>query len=589
MNHSLSQELYIFFKQNSIQMKKLFQKLIVTGAIIAGSIGAISAQNANVQVIHNCADPAAAAVDVYVDGTLTLPSFAFRTATPFLSLPSGMTYSIAVAPPHSTSVSQAIATFSVGPLSADSSYIVIASGVLDTLNFASNPEELNRSFTLDVIAHALTASPNPANVALGVFHGSTDAPAVDVDLTGGATLVPDIEYGQFQGYLSVPATWYPISIAPTGTSTYVANYTADLSSLADSSVLVLASGFLDSTAGHYGSFELIAVLANGTVINLPLQQQSLVQVIHNAPDPAADTVDVYLDGVRAIPGFAFRTATPFIPVLSNVNHTIAVAPNHSTSVSQALATFNNINLLPDSNYVVTASGVVGTGFAANPEGISTAFTLLVKQGAELHAQTAGNFDFFVIHGSPDAPTVDVRVEQNNALIVTDASYKAQTAYLGVPAGSYVLDVQDSTGTTTLARYDAPLAAFTDSSAVVLASGFLDPAANNNGPAFGLWVALPSGGNLIPLTNATGINNISDKIGLKYYPNPTSGLLNVSFNSPSAATINITDLSGNVVKAMTGNQGNNTLAINVNDLSDGMYIMHLVTSAGSTNEKFTLIK
>ena len=571
-------------------MKKLFQTLLLTGAIITGSIGAVSAQNAKVQVIHNCADPAAAAVDVYVNGNLTLPSFAFRTATPFLSLPSGVTYSIAVAPPNSTSVSQAIATFSVGPLSADSSYIVVASGVLDTMSFAANPEQINRSFTLDVIAHALTASPNPANVALGVFHGSTDAPAVDVDLTGGATLVSNIAYGQFQGYLSVPATWYPISIAPAGSSTYVANYTADLSSLADSAVVVLASGFLDSTVGHYGSFELIAVLANGTVINLPLQQQSLVQVIHNAPDPAADTVDVYLDGAKAIPGFAFRTATPFIPVLSNVNHSIAVAPNHSTSVSQALATFNNINLQPDSNYVVTATGLVGmTGFAPNPEGISTAFTLLVKEGAELHAQTAGNFDFFVIHGSPDAPTVDVRVEQNNALIVNGASYKAQTNYLSVPAGSYVLDVQDSTGTTTLARYDASLAALTDSSAVVLASGFLDPAANNNGPTFGLWVALPSGGNLIPLTNATGIKNISNEIGLKYYPNPTTGLLNVSFNSPSAATINITDLSGNTVKALTGNEGNNSLSINVNDLSDGMYIMHILTSAGSTNEKFTLIK
>jgi hypothetical protein len=569
-------------------MKKLFKKLFVTGTIIAGSIGAISAQNASVQVIHNCAAPAADSVDVYVDGTLTLTSFAFRTATPFISLPAGVTYNIGIAAAHSTGVADTLKNFAVGPLSSDSSYILVASGVVGT-GFAANPNSISTALSLDVIAHALTSATTPGNVSLGVFHGVTDAPAVDVDLTRGATLVSDIEYGQFQGYLSVPATWYPISIAPTGTQTYVANYTADLSSLADSAVVVLASGFLTPASNNNGpAFGLIAVLPNGTVINLPLQQQSLVQVIHNAPDPAADTVDVYVDGAKAIPSFAFRTATPFIPLLSNVNHSIAVAPNHSTSVSQALATFNNINLQPDSNYVVTASGVVGSGFAPNPEGISTAFTLLVKEGAELQAQTAGNFDFFAIHGSPDAPTVDIRVE-GGPIIVNDASYTAQTGYLRVPAGTYTLDVQDSTGTITIARYSAPLGAFTDSSAVVLASGFLDPAANNNGPAFGLWVALPSGGNLIPLTNTTGIKNISNEIGLKYYPNPASGQLNVSFVSPSPATVNITDLSGNVVESLAGSQGKNSLDINVNGLSEGMYILHVVTSAGSSNEKFAVIK
>jgi biopolymer transport protein ExbD len=38
--------------------------------------------------------------------------------------------------------------------------------------------------------------------------------------------------------------------------------------------------------------------------------------------------------------------------------------------------------------------------------------------------------------------------------------------------------------------------------VAVASGFLSPSNNSNGPAFGIWVALPSGGDLIPLPIAT---------------------------------------------------------------------------------------
>jgi hypothetical protein len=567
-------------------MKNFFKNVLTTGLLVAGSLTSFAIGTANVQVIHNCAAPGADTVDVYVNGTLALPSFAFRTATPFLTLPSGITFNIGVAPAHSTSVADTLKNFAVGPLATDSNYIVIASGVVGT-GFAANPNSISTALNLNVIAHALTTG-TPGNVALGVFHGATDAPAVDVDLTGGATLVSNIEYGQFQGYLSIPATWYPISIAPTGTQTYVANYTANLSSLGDSSVLVLASGFLTPSANNNGpAFALIAVLANGTVIKLPLQQQSLVQVIHNAPDPAADTVDVYVDGAKAIPDFAFRTATPFIPLLSNVNHTVAVAPAHSTSVSQAIATFPNINLLPDSNYVVTASGVVGTGFAANPEGISTAFTLLIQQGAELHATSSGNFDFFAIHGSPDAPTVDISAE-GVGILLNDVSYKAQSGYFRVPATSYVLDVLDSTGSTVLARFDAPLGAFADSSAVVLASGFLSPSANNNGPGFGLWVALPSGGNLIPLTNTTGIKTISNATGLKYYPNPTSGSLNVTSESNSLSNINVMDLNGNVLKTVSVN-GGNSIQLNVSDLSEGMYILHTVTAAGTADEKFTIIK
>lgn len=564
-------------------MKHLFKSILICAGIAAST--GLTAQTANLQVIHNCADPAAASVDVYVNGTLALDNFAFRSATGFLSLPAGVALNVGVAPATSMSAADTLKNFTLGPLQADSSYIVVASGVVAT-GFAANPNGKSTAFDLKVIDHAKTAS-GAGTVSFAVFHGVTDAPGVDVNLSTGGNLVSNAQYGDASGYLTVPPTWYPIDIAPAGVSTPLVQYVADLSGLGGKSALVIASGFLTPSSNNNGpSFAILAVLADGTVVTLPQQQQSYVQVIHNSPDPAADSVDVYVDGTKAIPNFKFRTATPYIQLLSNVNHTVAVAPANSTNVSQAIATFPNIMLDPDSSYVVTASGVVGSGFAANPDGRSTAFTLLIKPNARRQASSSGEFDFFVIHGAPDAPSVDVSVEVPSILAVNNASYTDQTGYLPVPVGSYVFDLQDSAGSTTLKRYLADLSSLGGQSGVALASGFLNPANNNNGPSFGIWVALASGGNLIPLSDVTGIKDITNEIGLSLYPNPASSKINVSLTG-QANTVEVMNLTGAVVKTINANGAEN-ITINTSDLSAGIYTMHITTRNGVANAKFTVM-
>ena len=59
------------------------KKLIFTMLLFAMTT-TITAQTARVQVIHNSADAAAELVDVYLNETLLIPNFAFRTASPFV-------------------------------------------------------------------------------------------------------------------------------------------------------------------------------------------------------------------------------------------------------------------------------------------------------------------------------------------------------------------------------------------------------------------------------------------------------------------------------------------------------------------------
>lgn len=549
---------------------------------------------AKVQVLHNCADPAAASVDVYIDGNLALDNFAFRTGTPFINLLAGVNHTIAVAPPTSTSVSQALVSFPNINLAANQNYIVAASGVVGS-GFAVNPDAVSTTFTLKVIPNAQLSATNPSKVDFAVLHGVTDAPAVDVKVSnGGPTLVSNAKYQDATGYLSVNPTWYPIDITPAGSSLVVASYVADLSSLTGGSALVFASGFLTPALNNNGpAFGLYALLANGTVLQLPVQTFAHVQVLHNCADPIADSVDVYINGVKALDNFAFRTATPFIDLLAGVEHNVGIAPKTSTSASDAIWS-DSYTLNADENYILTASGVVGTGFAANPDGKNTSFDVLVKPLAQQAAAMMTNVDFFAIHGATDAPTVDISAV-GFGTIINNAAYGDQTAYLQVPGGAYQLSVKDSSGNTTIVTYTADVTALAGKSAVVLASGFLNPAANNNGAAFGLFVALPEGGQFIELPVVSSINDAQQQLSsITAFPNPTNGVLNISFNQDAEADykVQLFDVRGAMVKELNLGRvaaGKQQIALDVNDLNNGLYTANVTSNGGNQTLRFSVVR
>jgi len=471
-------------------MKKITLLLMITGASFFSNLTA-KAQTAELQVIHNAADPAAATVDIYVDGTLTLNDFAFRSASPFVSLPAGISLNIGVAPPSSSSVNDTIKNFEV-MLSSGQRYVAIANGVLDTSTFASNPDGISTGFTLFIQDNIRSAAGSGTEVDFIVLHGATDAPAVDVMARNVATLVDNAPYGAITPYITVPASSYTLDVTPAAGSPIVASFLADLSSLGGGTAVVFASGFLDPSGNQNGeAFGLFAALANGTVVPFPATSTARLQIIHNAADPAAATVDVYVNGSILLDDFAFRTATPYVDVPAGVVLNIGVAPGNSTSVNDTLKNFE-VTLANGETYLAVANGVLNpANFAANPDGRSTAFTLFLQDQMAETASGISDVDFRVVHGATDAPEVDV-IARNVATLVDNASYSAITPYISVPAASYTLDVTPAAGSPIVASFLADLSSLGGGSAVVFASGFLDPAGNQNGEAFGLFAALANG-------------------------------------------------------------------------------------------------
>jgi hypothetical protein len=234
---------------------------------------------------------------------------------------------------------------------------------------------------------------------------------------------------------------------------------------------------------------LLTIILTG--MNLSFAQTARLQVIHNAADPGAVSVDIYLNGSLLLDNFGFREATPYIDAPAGTPINIGVAGPNSTSAADTIKNFN-VTLTPNETYIAIANGVLNpNSFASNPDGRSTAFTLFVKAMARENG-TSSDVDFFVLHGSTDAPTVDV-LARRVATLVDNAAYGDITDYISVPAASYILDVTPGNDNSTIvASFQADLSGLSGGAAVVFASGFLNPAANQNGLAFGIFAALPNG-------------------------------------------------------------------------------------------------
>ena len=542
---------------------------------------------ARVQVIHNSADAAAALVDVYVNGDLLLNDFAFRTATPFVDAPAGTPIQIDIAPSTSTSVAQSI--YNISPtLTAGETYVLVANGIVSATGYSPA-----QPFGLSVFAQGREASSNAGNTDVLVNHGSTDAPTVDVVETSvpAGTIVDNISYPNFtSSYLELPTADYTLAVKDaTGTVT-VATYGAPLGTLNLQGVAltVVASGFLNPTVNSDGpAFGLyVALPSGGALIPLPLitlPTTARVQVIHNSADAAAALVDVYLNGDLLLNDFAFRTATPFIDAPAGTPIQIDIAPGTSTSVAQSIYNIAP-TLTAGETYVLVANGIVSpTGYTpAQPFGLS-----VFAQGREEATNTA-NTDVLVNHGSTDAPTVDVVEANSGGTVVNDISFpNFNSDYLELPTSDYVLDVKSADGAVLVARYNAPLQTLNLQGAalVVVASGFLNPAVNSNGAAFGLWVALPAGGSLVELP-AVLSSQAFDFSTVAIFPNPTSEVLNInipfSFDTVSGQVI---DISGRAVKSI--NKVENS--IDVSNLSNGLYVLDLLIDNKPFKQKFIVSK
>ncbi|MFT4545347.1 MAG: hypothetical protein ACI9UR_001778 [Bacteroidia bacterium] len=593
------------FKTDKLYYMKKSKLFLAT--IIAGfsSLSVAQAQTARLEIIHNAADDIASVVDVYVNAGAApfIDNFAFRTTSGFIDVPAGVDLNIGIALSTSTGPSDILFTLPAVNLIEDETYIAIANGIVSASGYM--PNSIMAPFGLDVYSGAREAAVGGAGTNdVLVHHGATDAPMVDVDELNVvmSEAVNDLSYSEFQGYLALGVDNYTLQVQAASSGGAVAAFNAPLAGLGidGAALTVLASGFLEPSVNSDGpAFGLwVSSGVAGPLLELP-SPEARIEIIHNSSDAAAAVVDVFVNGTEAVPDFAYRTTTGFLTLPAGMPLSIEVAPD-GAGLAGALPAIEIPFLASGATYIAVANGIVsGSGYM--PSSMDAPFGLHIYDEAREQAANQGmsETDVLVYHGSTDAPMVDVfESGAVSATIVEDISYSEFSAdgYLELGTSNYQLTIQDETGAVNVASFDAPLQTLMleDAAITVLASGFLNPTANSGGPMFGLWVSLGTGGDLIPLSNVTGVNEVEVINNASLFPNPTNDNSTMFFDLQDETNIKlevINTMGQCVVIKSLGQMasGNHRVEIPTSQMATGFYFVNLTTDSGVVSTKMQVVR
>jgi hypothetical protein len=182
-----------------------------------------------------------------------------------------------------------------------------------------------------------------------------------------------------------------------------------------------------------------------------------LRVAHASPD--APAVDVYVDGSAVVEGLEFRSVTEYLELeAGEYDIAVNVAGTETTVFSADGVT------LDSEEYTAVALGEVSDD--------DTEFTVSLLEdtnGANLDSE----FRLRAIHASPDAPAVDVTVNDDAVTLFEDVSFGESSGYTIAAAGEYDVEVRPAGGGDPVIDVDG--VTFEDGSTyTAFAVGYLSP-------------------------------------------------------------------------------------------------------------------
>ena len=344
------------------KLRTLIPVLLLIAAFTGVSVFAQGSTDALVRFAH--AIPGAGAVDIYVDGQLTIANLDFGQASNYLTAPA-IDHQITVTPTGATTALWEQA-FTPG---AGRAFTLVASSFDEPVAFTSFEDILE---------------PLPLGKSrFTTIHAIADGPAVDIVLDDGRPLVLQQSYDQPYGTLDVPVFTYNLAVVPSGEGV-------------DNALLSL-----ENTALNTGTSSMLLIYGTAanpqaTLLSAATRPETensgFVRLAHGIP--GAPAVDVFVnDGIQAAtlfaPGEGTNTtgylalpagdyefelrASGTQDVLASASATVAGA-DYATAIALANGDDVSLNVLsdgiggltPDQALVrVINAGAVGTAVSAS--------------------------------------------------------------------------------------------------------------------------------------------------------------------------------------------------------------------------------
>lgn len=369
----------------------------------------VSGPAASLRVLHG--SPDAPNVDVLIDGETVLSDVPYKTASDYLAVPAdGFDISVNVA--GTTDTALAVENVELVP---DTEHTIIAANVVAELEA--------------IVLEDTVTDPAAGELAVRAVHAAPAAPPVniyvtepDAELANETPAVAGAAFRDASDFLMIPAADYRVRITAAGAPDVL--FDSGTVPLEEGDKLTLVA--LESGANSLSPVTLVALTGDPENPSTEIaDDRARVRAAHLSPD--APNVDVLVDGEVVLADVPFPTVSEYLELGSG---------SYEVDINQA-GTMTSV--LSESLELV--GGDVFTFAAVNF--LASLEALVIED--DLTAPEPGNAHLRVVHASPDAPNVDVLVDDE--IVLEDVPFKAASDYLPLAAGEYNIKV-NATGTAT---------------------------------------------------------------------------------------------------------------------------------------------
>ena len=189
-----------------------------------------------------------------------------------------------------------------------------------------------------------------------------------------------------------------------------------------------------------------------------------VRAVHLSPD--APNVDIWVDGAKVITNLAFGEYTDYLSVPFNRGESTYNIKVVLTGLTSPVVIDADLSFKPVRDYTIVASGRLAD------------IKPIVIEDLKPFRPVWRSWVRFV-HTSPDAPNVDIAVQNGGPVLFSDVAFRDVEKYIRVPKGSYDIEVRVAGTNTAVLKLDDVML-MRGKSYTVFATGLVNPGSGEPG-------------------------------------------------------------------------------------------------------------